>query len=110
MKGTKQTMCYQKLKNIPKNQFSIHGLWPGNLTGEYIADCNGNLTTEMIDEAKSKEGELFNEKMKKYWVSYSESDEEFWIHEYNKHGNCYTNKMKQNDFVPYFKKSNVLFA
>ena len=94
MKGAKQTMCYQKLKNIPKNEFSIHGLWPGNLTGDYIADCNGNLTTEMIEEAKKKEGDFFNEKMKQYWVSYSESDEDFWIHEYTKHGYCYTNKMK----------------
>ena len=109
MKGAKQTMCYQKLKNIPKNEFSIHGLWPGNLTGDYVADCNGNLTTEMIEEAKKKEGDFFNEKMKKYWVSYSESDEDFWIHEYTKHGYCYTNKMKENDFLPYFKKAMPFF-
>ena len=43
--------------------------------------------------------------MKKYWVSYSESDEDFWIHEYTKHGYCYTNKMKEKDFLPYFKKA-----
>ena len=109
MKGAKQTMCYQKLKNIQKNEFSIHGLWPGNLTGDYIADCNGNLTTEMIEEAKKKEGDFFNEKMKKYWVGYSESDEDFWIHEYTKHGYCYTNKMKENDFLPYFKKAMPFF-
>ena len=79
MKGAKQTMCYQKLKNIPKNEFSIHGLWPGNLTGDYIADCNGNLTTEMIEESKKKEGDFFNEKMKKYWVSYFKKAMPFFL-------------------------------
>ena len=79
------------------------------MAGDYIADCNGNLTTEMIEEAKKKEGDFFNEKMKKYWVSYSESDEDFWIHEYTKHGYCYTNKMKENDFLPYFKKAMPFF-
>ena len=53
MKGDKQKICNEKLKSVPKNEFSIHGLWPGKLNGDFI-ECGGTLTTDMIEEAKKR--------------------------------------------------------
>lgn len=107
MKGDKQKICNDKLKSVPKNEFSIHGLWPGKLNGDFV-ECGGTLTTDMIEEAKKREEDVFN-KMHKYWVSYLPSDENFWIHEYEKHGYCYTYKNGQNDFVDYFRDALAFF-
>ena len=107
MKGEKGKTCKKKLEQVPKNEFSIHGLWPGKLNGDFV-ECGGTLTTDMIAEAKTREADIFN-KMNNYWVSYSASDEAFWIHEYEKHGYCYSYKHGQDDFVQYFKDAMAFF-
>lgn len=108
--GETQTTCLEKLKKIPKNEFSIHGLWPGLKSGQLLKDC-GNVTTEKEIEviANSTEKDFFNDYMNKYWVSFKNNDYNFWVHEYNKHGLCYTNKKKQKDFTQYFKDTMDFF-
>ena len=40
--------------------------------------------------------------MDKYWSSYSANDNTFWLHEYNKHGYCFTQRNNLTDFFSYF--------
>jgi ribonuclease T2 len=55
--------------------------------------------------------------MSTYWKDYKGDDEDFWEHEWNKHGtcistlepNCYTNYAPQQDVVDYFQKTVDLF-
>lgn len=108
--GKDQETCLKKLENIPKNAFSIHGLWPGLKSGEYLSDCQGKLTKDDIEAvASSTEKEFYENYMKKYWVSFKDNDIEFWLHEYNKHGLCYTNRKKQSNFTQYFKDTMNFF-
>ena len=111
LKKDKKAICLKKLENIPKNTFSIHGLWPGLKTGAYLDDCSGPLTRDDIVDASEKEEnkEFFTEKMYKSWVSYNDDDPTFWLHEYNKHGYCYSLRKNQTDFVDYFKDAFEFF-
>lgn len=110
MSGNKQDTCLKKLKNIPKNEFSIHGLWPGLKSGKFLSECGEVLKKEDIEGvANSTEIGFYNNYMKKYWVSFKEDDFDFWFHEYNKHGLCYTNRKKQNNFTQYFKDTMDFF-
>lgn len=55
--------------------------------------------------------------MSVYWKDFKGDDEDFWEHEWNKHGTCistlepecYTNYSPQQDVVDYFQKTVDLF-
>ena len=98
--------CYERIQNVPKNTFTIHGLWP-NLRNGTIADfCHGANDIEI----EIKDTNLFNF-MNKSWVSGYHTNEYFWGHEYNKHGYCYNQKKGYdvNDYEKYFQKSKEMF-
>ena len=98
--------CYERIQNVPKNTFTIHGLWP-NLRNGTIADfCHGVNDIEI----EIKDTNLFNF-MNKSWVSGYHTNEYFWGHEYNKHGYCYNQKKGYdvNDYEKYFQKSKEIF-
>ena len=96
--------CLRKLKNIRRNQFSIHGLWPSNSSGILNWCNNGTPVDEAIietDKHNETKIELYND-MSTYWVSYGENDTNFWSHEYNKHGHCYNMRYNKTEFSDYF--------
>ena len=97
---TKGELCYDKIKNAPKNKFTIHGLWPNYRNGTIITDwCNGKNDIEI----EIKESELASF-MNHYYISGYHTEEYFWGHEYNKHGYCYMqrNGLDVNDYETYF--------
>ena len=103
----KGSQCYDRIQNIPKNTFAIHGLWPNFKNGTIIQDfCHGANDIEI--EIKNKE--LFNF-MNKHWISGYHTNEYFWGHEYNKHGYCFNqrNNYDVNDYEKYFQKSKDMF-
>ncbi|KAJ2756860.1 hypothetical protein GGI19_000515 [Coemansia pectinata] len=68
----------------------MHGLWPSTCSGQQTA-ANGcdvsrsyNNISAIISESNYT---LFNE-MNEYWGSYNGNNNEFWSHEWTKHGTC----------------------
>ena len=96
--------CKEKIKQIPKNIFTLHGLWPSYSDGRRVDDCNkGNKI-----DVKISEKNLIDE-MPTYWISYTSSNEVFWNHEYNKHGYCYAEKYGISDPQLFFDFSMSIF-
>ena len=88
--------CGDKAANVPKNTMTIHGLWPSLKSGTYLDDCTSGV--DIVDAGSS----LFNE-MKIYWPSFSNTNEYFWGHEYNKHGYCMVEEYGWSGYEDYFK-------
>ena len=89
--------CFEKLEKIPKNTFTIHGLWP-NLKGKSKEDCNigQRIDVEFSDEK-------VEHLAKRYWKSLKDDDKSFWEHEFNKHGYCWNLKYEKTYPEQYFK-------
>ena len=103
MKGEQ---CYENIQGVPKNRFTMHGLWP-NLKNGTLADwCNGKNDIEI--EIKDPELAEF---MNTYYVSGYHTNAYFWGHEYNKHGFCYNQRLGHDvrDYEFYFKKAKDMF-
>ncbi len=96
----------------------LKGTRPDNCDGTYESYCDpsrqySNITS--IIEASGRTALL--DYMSTYWKDYKGDDEDFWEHEWNKHGtcistlepNCYTNYAPQQDVVDYFQKTVDLF-
>ena len=92
------------MKDLPKNHFSMHGLWPSFSNGQQIGDCNSGSDIKIIEDAS----DLFSE-MDVKWPSYTSPNTKFWGHEFNKHGFCYTTKYKIQDYKLYFKYALNVF-
>ena len=103
MKGEQ---CYERISPVPKNSFTIHGLWPNYRNGTLGDWCNGNNDIE-IDIHDNDLLEFMN----KYYVSGYHTNEYFWGHEFNKHGYCYNqrNNYKPDNYEIYFKKIKDMF-
>ena len=68
------------------SDFSLHGLWPsrvGSDSASYPCEC----TEESFDE--SKVSDLLT-RMETNWASYTGQNQQFWSHEWSKHGTCST--------------------
>ena len=99
--------CYERIKDVvPKNKFTMHGLWPNLRDGTIPNWCNGKNDIEI--EIKDK-GLL--EFMNKYYASGYHTNEYFWGHEYNKHGYCYNKRSGYDvkNYEIYFKKIRDMF-
>mmetsp|Transcript_22976 Transcript_22976/g.53217 ORF Transcript_22976/g.53217 Transcript_22976/m.53217 type:complete len:161 (-) Transcript_22976:93-575(-) len=85
--GSSNTYVLAMQKCKGSSTWTNHGLWP-----EWGQDCGGDaFDVSQISSIKSS--------MEKYWLScpeYSDSNEEFWSHEWSKHGTCTT--MSQLDY------------
>lgn len=76
--------CY----GFPKNDWSIHGLWPEYGPEHWPQFCNpsryGQLTPAAIAPMRLE--------MDKYWYSCEQNNKysnwSFWVHEWDKHGTC----------------------
>ncbi|ORX76817.1 ribonuclease T2 [Anaeromyces robustus] len=81
------------LKKVEKDTWTLHGLWPGNCDGDsYSTNCNPSRYEDDIEGViRSKDPELLYE-MEKIWLSgssdASKDNNWFWVHEWNKHGQC----------------------
>ena len=76
------------IKETPDADWSIHGLWP-NLPSLRSGVSESSYPTYCKKvEFDINELESIIDELKKYWHSDSGSDEEFWRHEYSKHGSC----------------------
>ncbi|KAG9091901.1 ribonuclease T2-like, partial [Ceratobasidium sp. 370] len=73
----------------PSDAWTIHGLWPDHCDGTYDANCAPERELYNITAVLQKSGHqnLLNF-MNKYWLNNNGTNEEFWEHEYNKHGTC----------------------
>jgi len=92
------TSCHSKLESIPKNIFTIHGLWPNLSSGRRMDKCNQE--EDIIIE--HDESEIYQE-METFWISFTHDNESFWTHEYNTHGYCYAQKFNIKDPSEYFE-------
>ena len=93
--------CYNKVKSKELNILMIHGLWPSYSTGRFPQWCN---IAEDI-QVEEYQSELF-EIMKNNWIGTYTNNKDFWNHEYNKHGYCYTQLINQtvSNYTFYFQK------
>ena len=91
----KVSSCGSKADHVYKNKLTIHGLWPSLKSGKYLSDCTSGVT--IVDDGSS----LFTD-MKQYWPSFSNSNEYFWGHEYNKHGYCMVEEKGWSGYTDYF--------
>ncbi|KNG82195.1 ribonuclease T2, partial [Aspergillus nomiae NRRL 13137] len=102
----------------PSDSWTIHGLWPDNCDGSYEQYCDKSREYSNITAIIQEQGqtELLSY-MKKYWPNYEGEDEEFWEHEWNKHGtcintiepSCYKDYAPQKEVVDYLAKTVDLF-
>ncbi len=103
---TEGQSCYEKLNKIPKNEVSIHGLWPSLLKGKNLDECNKGTQIIIKDDAKM-------DNIRKYWISLNQnSNSKFWGHEYNKHGYCYNMRIHKDgsNYYPYFETTLKVFS
>ena len=90
---------YLALIKEHNNSISIHGLWPQTNKVSYPSFCK-NVDFNM------KELTPIIDKLNKYWYSDCEKNEDFWKHEYQKHGSCMFKEMSEFD---YFSKTLELY-
>lgn len=96
--------CKDKIRTIPKNIFTLHGLWPSLRDGRRLPECNSGQKISVDIHTKD-----LLEKMNTYWLSYTSPNEHFWDHEYNTHGYCYTEKEKEKNPEAFFSFTMDLF-
>lgn len=92
---------------------------PDNCDGTYASYCDSTREFTNITAIISASGstELLD-LMNTYWKDYQGDDEDFWEHEWGKHGTCistldpkcYSNNDSQQGVVDYFQKTTDLFG
>ncbi|KAL3731684.1 hypothetical protein ACJRO7_028548 [Eucalyptus globulus] len=107
---TERSCCYPTTGK-PTADFGIHGLWPNHDDGSYPSNCDPNspFNPSEVSDLKSS--------MQKNWPTLacpSGDGQEFWSHEWEKHGTCSESVLDQH---AYFKlalslkqKANLLQA
>ena len=98
-KNTENKFYYLSLIKEKNNQFSIHGLWPQYSLNSYPSYCKEVQFD--IDKVKYLLPEL-----NKYWYSNRSNNDDFWKHEYQKHGSCVFSPITEEQ---YFKKTLDLY-
>ena len=81
------------------NSWHIHGLWPQYSLNQYPTFC------KKVNFDYDKLSPIINE-LNTYWYSTEETNEEFWKHEWEKHGSCMFTYM---DELTYFKTTLSLY-
>ncbi|KAF8659270.1 hypothetical protein AX14_007624 [Amanita brunnescens Koide BX004] len=75
----------------PSDSWTIHGLWPDNCDGSYGQDCDSSRAyTDIAGLLENQGAGDTLSFMKKYWPDYHGQNEQFWEHEWSKHGTCYS--------------------
>ncbi|KAI0094445.1 ribonuclease T2 [Irpex rosettiformis] len=75
----------------PSNSWTIHGLWPDNCDGTFESSCDPTRAYTGIDSLLTAQGASDTLSfMETYWVDINGQNEQFWEHEWSKHGTCYS--------------------
>ena len=88
--------CGGRESVVPKNEMSIHGLWPSLKSGSQLNACTDGV--KITDT-----GSALFQNMNKYWPSFSGANTGFWEHEYNKHGYCMAEEYGWSSYESYFQ-------
>ncbi|PHH59500.1 hypothetical protein CDD81_3140 [Ophiocordyceps australis] len=100
----------------PSDSWTVHGLWPDNCDGSFAASCDEsraykNLSSILPDDLLSNMGV--------FWKDSRGDDEQFWEHEWAKHGTCISTLEPQcfpsnykpgDEAVAFFSRTMSLFA
>ena len=81
-------------------KWHIHGLWPQYDSKNYPSFCNRDIVFDI------KKIESLLARLDEEWYSDKGKNEDFWKHEWLKHGTCMFNSCNEYD---YFKKALDLF-
>lgn len=90
---------YLSLIKEQDSSFSIHGLWPQTTIDNYPTYC------KKVDFDINTLLPIMNE-LKINWYSTMEKNEDFWKHEWEKHGSCTWTEMNE---LEYFSNALNLF-
>ncbi|QRV78135.1 ribonuclease T2 family [Ceratobasidium sp. AG-Ba] len=104
----------------PSRAWTVHGLWPDLCNGNYSGNCAPDRELSNITAILRQNGQRSLLKvMNKYWLSNNGTNENFWEHEYNKHGTCIstlepkcskkTHKEPFPEVTAYFSKTMELY-
>lgn len=102
----------------PTDSWTIHGLWPDNCDGTYDTYCDTSREYTNITAILEYYGQTeLLDYMNTYWVSDSQSNEDFWEHEWAAHGtcistletDCYLGYTTGEELVDFFQKTVDLF-
>ena len=83
-----------------EDTWSIHGLWPQYSENEYPSFC------KKVDFDIDKLKPILTE-LKQFWYSTKDTNEDFWKHEWQKHGSCVFTEI---DELTYFKTTLSLYV
>jgi len=73
----------------PSNSWTIHGLWPDHCDLTYDSSCDSSRAYTNIGSLLSAQGASDTlSYMNTYWVDINGQNEQFWEHEWGKHGTC----------------------
>ncbi|KAG0364073.1 ribonuclease T2-like [Gamsiella multidivaricata] len=105
----------------PSDQFTMHGLWPDTCSGGQGPTSGCDSTRVYTDVATRLQNypnadANFENNMNTYWSSYTGDNNEFWSHEWSKHGTCVStlnpsciaNYVQDEDVYNYFSKALAL--
>ncbi|EKV13781.1 Ribonuclease T2, putative [Penicillium digitatum] len=102
----------------PDDSWTIHGLWPDNCDGTYQSYCDSERAYSNITAILQGQGLCdLVDYMEEYWVDINGDNENFWSHEWSKHGtcintidpSCYSSYKPQEEVGDFFKKTVNLF-
>lgn len=112
---------------LPKNNWTIHGLWPDNCDGSFDSYCDFSRNYDTSPSPSTVNGQTVPKYsgptvdtfvtdfgrsdlltfMKKYWVSQGSKDTSFWAHEFSKHGTCFST-FDTKCYSPYTEHEDVV--
>ncbi|KAH8805865.1 ribonuclease T2 family protein [Xylogone sp. PMI_703] len=99
---------------LPRNSWTLHGLWPDFCNGSFTQYCDLNRQYDLVPAPNTTTGKpdgtpvppykgpnigTFLEPfgkfdllayMNKFWIAQGTSNADFWGHEFSKHGTCYS--------------------
>ncbi|KAI0361063.1 RNase Gf29 [Trametes cingulata] len=75
----------------PTNSWTIHGLWPDHCDGTFNENCDpSRYYTDLTGLLAAQGANDTLAFMQEFWVDIHGQNEQFWEHEWNTHGTCYS--------------------
>jgi len=102
----------------PTDSWTIHGLWPDHCDGTYSSSCDHSRAyTDIAGLLTGQNASDTLSYMDTYWVDIHGRNEQFWEHEWSKHGtclstfetSCFPNYTEGEEAVIYFQTVVSLF-
>ena len=89
------------------DSWTIHGLWPNRCDGAYDAYCDPSREVDSVTAVLEGYGQTeLLAYMTENWPDYQGDDDDFWNHEYNKHGTC-VSTLEPACYTSYQKNAEV---